>query len=190
MEDRERYGVLLAPDMRIHRQYFREMVALIGIHVLYRAPYPGKHWTTYTEIDSNYEAPLLIGCIFHDHPNQYTLKKLGWVSELQENASLIEVDYDLPNLQRGALFIVPSGLDQTEGRLFRVTRLSNDMVYPSSMVCEIVPEYVDTFEPQTSYDFDNKDFTLLDNEKERMFVDDEQLINRGYDQQEVEIERI
>ena len=173
MKDRERYGTLLTPDIRIARQHFREMVKLIGIHVLYRAPYDGKHWTTYTEIDSNYEAPLLVGCIFHDHPNQYTLKKLGWISELQENASLIEVDYDLPKLQKGALFIIPSGIDNSEGRLFRVSRLSNDIVYPSSMMCEIVPEYIDTFNPETSYDFSNNDFTLLASEDERMFIGDD-----------------
>ena len=124
------------------------------------------------EIDSNYEAPRLVGCIFHDHPNQYTLKKLGWISELQENASLIEVDYDLPGLQKGALFIIPSGIDNTEGRLFRVSRLSNDMVYPSSMVCEIVPEYFDKFVSETAYDYDKTDFTLLATEEERMFVGD------------------
>lgn len=168
MEDRERYGQLLTPDMKLFRQQFRELVKLIGIHVLYRAPLKDKHWTTYTEIDSNFAPPILVGCIFHNHPTQQTLKKLGWVSELQEDSSLIEVDYDLPDLQQGALFIIPSGLDNSQGRLFRVNKITNDIVYPSSLVCEIIPEYEDTFVPEKETDYSSNSFTLLNMEEDRM----------------------
>ena len=43
---------------------------------------PGKYYTNYTEIESNYFEPIEVGCIFDEHPTQQTLKKLGWVSEL------------------------------------------------------------------------------------------------------------
>ncbi len=146
MAEHQKYGQLLTPDIRIHRQYFREMCKLLGIRVLYRAPKIDKTYTTYREIDANYEDPLLIGCIFDEHPTQQTLKKIGWVSELNENSSFIHVDYDLPGLQQGALFIIPSGLDNGKGRLFRVVKMVNEIVYPSSITCEIVPEYTDDFE--------------------------------------------
>lgn len=144
--EHQKYGQLLTPDIRIHRQYFREMCKLLGIRVLYRAPKIDKSYTTYREIESNYEEPILIGCIFDEHPTQQTLKKIGWVSELNENSSFIHVDYDLPGLQQGALFIIPSGLDDGQGRLFRVVKMVNEIVYPSSITCEIVPEYEDDFE--------------------------------------------
>jgi hypothetical protein len=51
------------------------------------------------------------------------------------------VPYDLPNLQVGALFEVPSGLDNGESRLFRVISMSNIMIYPASITCEIALEY-------------------------------------------------
>lgn len=142
----QKYGQLLTPDIRIHRQFFREMVKLLGIRVLYRAPKIDKSYTTHREIESNYEEPILIGCIFDEHPTQQTLKKIGWVSELNENSSFIHVDYDLPGLQQGALFIVPSGLDDGQGRVFRVVKMVTEIVYPSSITCEIVPEYEDDFE--------------------------------------------
>ena len=44
------------------------MCKLIGIYVIYRAPYPGKHWTTYAELETNYDKPIQVGCIFDDHP--------------------------------------------------------------------------------------------------------------------------
>lgn len=141
------------------------MTALIGIKVVYRAPRPDKHYTTYSEIKANYFDPIVVGCIFDEHPTQQTLKKMGWVSELQESASIIHVPYDLPRLQQGALFIIPSGIDSATGRLFRVSKLTNGMIYPASMTCEIVPEYENTFE-NNQMDYTKTDFNLLNNEEE------------------------
>ena len=167
----QKYGLLLNQNAKLHRQYFREAVKLLGIYVLYRAPKPGKHYTTYNEIDDNYEEPLLVGCLFNDHPDQTTLRKIGWVAEMQPNASLIQVDYDLPNLQQGALVIVPSGLDDGKGRLFRVVSMSNSMMYPSSITCEIIPEYEDTMVEGFAYDYSESDFNLIDEEPDDyMFV--------------------
>lgn len=53
------------------------MTSLIGINVVYRAPQKDKHYTTYAEIESNYQKPEVVGCIFEEHPEQQTLKKLG-----------------------------------------------------------------------------------------------------------------
>lgn len=167
----QKYGLLLNQNAKLHRQYFREAVKLIGIYVLYRAPKPGKHYTTYLEIEDNYEEPLLVGCLFNDHPDQRTLKKLGWVAELQPNSSLIQVDYDLPNLQQGALFLVPSGLDDGKARLFRVVSMATNMMYPSSITCEIVPEYEDTVVEGYAYNYKYDDFHLIDEEEDdSMFV--------------------
>lgn len=155
-----KFGILLSEDAKIFRQYFEELVTLIGIQVFYRAPMPGKTYTNYTEIESNYYEPIQVGCIFTDHPDQQTLKKMGWVSELQENSSIIHVPYDLPELQQGALFFLPSGLDGSKSRLFRVVRMQNTMMYPSSISCEIVPEYENTFSPD-QYDHSQNSFNLL-----------------------------
>ena len=167
MNIENKYGILLTPDIKLQRNYFKEMVKLLGINVIYRAVKPGKKYTTYAEIDANYEQPLLEGCIFNEHPDQQTLKKIGWVSELQQNASIIHVRYDLPNLEQGALFIVPSGLDNAKGRLFRVVKITNIMVYPASIACEIVPEYENTYEPSLN-DFTDSSFNLLNEEDYRL----------------------
>ena len=52
------YGILLNKNILLHRNYFNEMCKLIGIYVIYRAPYPGKHWTTYAELETNYDKPI------------------------------------------------------------------------------------------------------------------------------------
>ena len=165
-----KYGLLLNNDIKLHRGYFDEMIRLLGIQVIYRAPLPDKHYTTYAEIESNYAEPILVGCIFDEHPTQQTLKKMGWVAELQQNSSFIHVPYDLPDLQQGALFIVPSGIDNAKGRLFRVVSMSTSMVYPASITCEIVPEYENTYVPETNDDYVHSTDKLLNEEQETMFA--------------------
>lgn len=162
-----KYGLLINDGAKLHRRYFNEMVKLHGIQVIYRSPKEDKHWTTYAEIDSNYNPPIVVGCIFEEHPTIKTFKKLGWVSELQDDASVIYVPYDTPSIQVGALFIVPSGLDNTEGRLFRVVSMTSSFIYPSSIACRIVPEYINDFDDSLKSHATNS-FNLLTEEDDNL----------------------
>lgn len=165
-DNRTDYGVLLNKDIKLHRQYFKEMVKLLGINCIYRAPLPGKNFDKYGDLDAKYNKGIVVGCIFQDHPDQKTLKKMGWVAELQESSSIIHVPYDLPDLQVGALFIVPSGIDNAIGRVFRVISMQNIMVYPASIACEIAPEWEDVDEPVLHNDFKDNTTTLLIDDEE------------------------
>lgn len=165
LTDEQRYGALLSKDILIHRKYFEEMVNLIGIKVIYYAPKPGRRYTTWAEMDTNFQPPEIAGVIFEEHPDQKSLRKMGWNAELQENASILHIAYDLTDIQRGALFLIPSGLDHTKGRLFRVNELKNSIVYPASITCEIVPEYEDIM-PTSKLDRSYTDFNLLRAEDE------------------------
>ena len=166
-ETRKDYGILITPEIKLHRKYFLEMAKLLGIQFIYKAPLPGKTFDKHGDLNANYYPGQVVFGIFQDHPDQKTLKKMGWVAELQENSSIIHVPYDLPNLQVGALFIIPSGIDKAEGRVFRVISMQNIMVYPASIACEIAPEYEDIDEPILYNDFTQSTTTLLiDNEED------------------------
>ena len=89
---------------------------------------------------------------------------MGWVSELQETSSIIHVPYDLEGLQKGALVVLPSGLDDGQGRLFRVETVSNIMIYPASIACELVPEFENTFN-DSSYNHAHDSLNLLNREE-------------------------
>lgn len=159
-------GILLnKKNIELHRKYFKEMTKLLGIQVLYRAPREGKTWDKYGELDTFYYEPILVGCIFDEHPTIWTMKKMGWNAEQNENMSIIHVPYDLKKLQVGSLFIIPSGIDGSVGRVFRVVRMSTTMVYPASISCELAPEYYNTFE-KGQLDHENNDFNLLKSEDE------------------------
>lgn len=140
-DSRTNYGILINKDIKLHRTWFKQMTALHGINCKYRAPLQNKENDIYGDLQTGYKPEILVGCLFEEHPNQKSLKKAGWVAELQEGSSIIHVPYDLPDLQVGALFEVPSGLDKCEGRTFRVIGMSNIMIYPASIACEIALEY-------------------------------------------------
>lgn len=139
------------------------MVRLIGISCIHKAPRKDKHYNAEGEVVSNYELPQLTGCIFVEHPDAKTLRKIGWVTELEENSSLIHVPYDLKGLQQGSLFVIPDAFDPKTGRVFRVVRMSAGMVYPASITCEIVPEWENTFE-SAQLTFPRTNFNLLNEE--------------------------
>lgn len=142
------FGILINKDIKLHRTWFKQMIALHGINCKYRAPLKNKEYDHHGDLQTGYAQEILVGCLFVEHPDQKSLKKAGWVAELQEGSSIIHVPYDLPNLQVGALFEVPSGLDDGSGRLFRVISMSNIMIYPASIACEIALEYESNDEQQ------------------------------------------
>lgn len=136
------YGYLIrGNDIKLHRMWFKQMTKLHGINVVYKEPYMNKEYDNRGDLISGYKPGITVGCIFQEHPDQKSLKKMGWVAELQEGSSIIHVPYDLPGLQVGALFDVPGGLDQSKPRTFRVISLQNIMIYPASIACEIALEY-------------------------------------------------
>lgn len=167
--EKEDVGVLLdKQNITLHRQYFKEMVRLIGIQVLYRSPTDAsKTYDSYGELDANYTVPVRVGCIFDEHPNQWTMRKLGWSSELTTTTSVIHVPYNLENLQVGALFIIPSALDGAKGRLFKVLRMSTISIYPASISCEIGPMFESEFQKSAIQDFTQTNFNLLNEEEKK-----------------------
>jgi hypothetical protein len=140
-DNKKDYGLLINSDIKLYRTWFKQMTALHGINCKYRAPLSNKHNDIHGDLQTGYKPEIIVGCLFEEHPNQKSLRKAGWVAELQEGSSIIHVPYDLPDLQVGALFEVPSGLDNGKGRLFRVISMSNIMIYPASITCEIALEY-------------------------------------------------
>ena len=163
--DRGDTGLLLNPNAKLYRGWFKEMTKLIGIKVIYRACKPNMHYDGYGELDSYYEKGEVEGCIFEEHPSQVTVKKLGWVNEVDTNSSIIHVRYDLENLQVGSLFIVPSGIDNAVGRVYRVIRMSTIMLYPASIACELAPEYQSNFD-RSQLDHHDNNFNLLSEEED------------------------
>lgn len=166
-DDNSKTGLLLNDkNIKLQRNYFKNMCKLLGIKVIYRSPLPSKNYNGYGELDSYYNTPELIYAIYDEHTPQKTMRKLGWNTDLNDTAVVIHVPYDLKDLQAGALFIIPGGLDNSEGRVFKVLRMTNISIYPASIACELGPVLVNTDEKSTVHDFRNSNFNMLDDESD------------------------
>lgn len=164
-------GILLNDqNIKLHRQWFKQMTKLLGINVIYQAPKDteinSKSYSMYGELYPDLEDAIVVGCIFDEHPTQKTMRKLGWNAELADSNVVIHVPYDLPGIQAGAKFIIPSGIDSAEPRVFKVLRMSNIAVYPASIACELGPALIDELDQKLIYNFDESNFNLLDDESE------------------------
>lgn len=167
MENQDTGLLLNKSDIELHRTWFNEMVKLLGVNVLYRSLMdPTKSYDLYGELDAYYHKPEIVGCIFEEHVNQWTMKKLGWDHLLAEANMVIHVPYNLKGLQAGCLFIIPSGIDRSEGRVFKVIRMSTKPVYPASIACEIGPVFESTAQKSEIEDFHQTDFNLLNEEED------------------------
>lgn len=71
------YGILYNKDIKLHRQYFKEMTKLLGINCIYKAPLPDKRFDGHGDLDADYYPGRLVGVIFQEHPDQKSLKKMG-----------------------------------------------------------------------------------------------------------------
>ena len=162
MEQNDTGLLYFKKDVQLHRTWFKEMCKLIGINILHRSPKEGtKDWDIHGDLDTQYNNPVLVGVIYEEHPSTWTMRKLGWVAEEDENTSIIHAPYDLEGLQVGSLFIIPGGIDNSEGRVFRVIKMSTIQIYPASVACEIAPEWADNQPSSTIEDFTDSNFNLL-----------------------------
>lgn len=164
-------GILLNDqNIKLHRQWFKQMTKLVGLNVIYHAPKDTetnvKSYNAYGELYPEYDEGIVVGCIFDEHPTQKTMRKLGWNAEMADSTTVIHVPYDLPNVQAGAKFIIPSGLDSAEPRAFKVLRMSNIAVYPASIACELGPIIMTELDIEEVTNFDDSNFNLLGDESD------------------------
>ena len=165
MENKDTGILISEKNVKLHRFYFKQAVKLIGIQVKYRAPRKDKHYNGYGELDTFFMEPIDAGIIFEEHPNIWTMRKLGWDSELQEGESLVHVPYDLKGLQSGGMIEVPSGIDNTEPKRFRILKMRTSLIYPSEVVCHIAPLFTSTYDA-TATNHSSNNFNLLKDQDE------------------------
>lgn len=130
---------LIQNDVKIHRRYFNEALEAYGVDALYYQVKPGKKFTSIGELSANYYAPTEGKVIFDQTPQLRTLKKLGWVSELDQTLPLLHVSFDLPGIETGCLFKIKDPLQFSGGRLFRITKMSVGIISPASITVQAVP---------------------------------------------------
>lgn len=150
-------GLLNRKDSLIFRQYFKEMVKLIGQSVGYQYVVK-QQYTIHSEDNSMLSAPVRIDILFDENPTIDTLNRLGWVSELNEQKPIIvNMPYDTPNLTVNARLIMESVDGTPKPRVFKITQIKSDLEYPDAYTCAVVPVF-DQYVQKNQY-------TLVNHEK-------------------------
>lgn len=156
-----RKNSLIKSDALMFRKYFDEMLRKYGIDGMYfQVDESTVSYNEIGEMSSEYLEPVPCQMIFDQVPTVSTLKKLGWVTELDKSQPIIHVSYDLPGLQKGACFNIEDPLRPSKGRLFRVTKLSMGIIYPMCVTCQIVAVLGDkpekTLQPEKAIKINNE----------------------------------
>ena len=150
-------GLLNRQDSTIFRQYFNEMVKLIGQSVGYQYIVE-KDMTIHSEDNSKLSVPIRIDVLFDENPSVDTLNTLGWTSELNSQQPIVvNMPYNTPKLTVNSRIIVESVDGVQRPRVFKVTKIVSDLEFPDAYTCAIVPVF-DQFKQKNQY-------TLVNNEK-------------------------
>lgn len=155
-------GTLIQSDATSLRQNFKEMAHLLGVEVLYCELIDAtKRYGIHTDLNANYKDPIRMDIIFEEYPKQKTLKMLGWFSEDSEDKPIIaHLPYDTPGLQKGCLLLIPAAING-EYKPFRITEISNGMIFPDCFYVKLAPEFESRIENMTHTSYVQDAFTFL-----------------------------
>lgn len=158
-------GYLTDRDVRIYRNWFKEMARLRGQHVLYR--YPTKvDPTIHSELLTELSEPIEMDIIFQENPRTATLKKIKWVSEFPDDKPYIAIlPFDAPNLCTECVISVRpvDSLNETY-RDFKITSINTILEFPESWTCTVAPIF-DTLPDTPKNDYDASNFNYIDASK-------------------------
>lgn len=157
-------GLLNRQDARIFRQYFSEMVKLIGISVGYQYIVE-RQKTIHSEDNSKLSMPIRLDVLFDENPQVDTLNRLGWVSEINgQKPVVVNLPYNTPNLTVDARVIIESVDGVERPRVFKITQIVSDLEFPDAYTCALVPVF-DQYTQKNQY-------TLVNHEKLNQDVSD------------------
>lgn len=150
-------GLLNRADSVIFRQYFNEMVKLIGQSVGYQYIVK-KEMTIHSEDNSELSVPIRIDVLFDENPTVDTLNTLGWTSELNgQQPIVVNLPYNTPKLTVNARITIESVDGVQRPRVFKITKIVSDLEFPDAYTCAIVPVF-DQYKQKNQY-------TLVNTEK-------------------------
>ena len=133
---------LIGDDITLMRARYDEALELQGVPCVYMYPVlPGTNPQGESIVDQ-YSLPIDTAIFFEGSPKVKTFKRLGWVVENQQDLPfLIHCSFNLPHVQRDAIFKIAGQYTEMPERIFKVTEISYDLQAPDHIVCQVIPVY-------------------------------------------------
>lgn len=133
---------LIGEDIKLMRARYDEALQLQGIECTYQFPNLATTNTQGETLVDSYSELITTHIFFESSPKVKTLKRFGWVVENNENLPfLIHCSWNLPHLQKDAVFRISGQYSELPERVFKVTDISYDLQAPDHLVATIVPVY-------------------------------------------------
>ena len=166
-------GLLTQDDSTLYRGWFKEVSKLRGFSVGYQYPL-GTDKTIHSEPNIRLSEPENIDIIFNENPTVDTLRKLGWVSELNDQKPIIaQLPFDTPHLARYARIIIPPFLEiNSRSRVFQITNMKTIIEFPDCWTVSLVPVF-DSYQDDNEYIDSNNNYIDTNVEGSRSPITDD-----------------
>lgn len=136
---------LIQDDIKLMRARYNEALELQGIACTYQFPNLATTNNQGESLVDSYSELIDTHVFFDSNPKIKTLKRFGWVVDNTDDLPfLIHCSWDLPHLQKDAIFRIAGQYSELPERIFRVTNISYDLQAPDHLVATIVPVYDET----------------------------------------------
>lgn len=156
---------LIGNDVKLMRARYDEALVMRGIPARYQHPYMADTNAQGESVVEAYSVEIDTHIFFEGAPKVKTFKRLGWVVENDKDLPfLIHCSWNLPNMQKDAIFSLSGHYTGLPDRKFRVTEMTMDLQAPDHIICQVVPVYekqtVGRTDKEVSEQF-NKSHTFL-----------------------------
>lgn len=133
---------LIGEDIVLMRKRYDEALNLQGIPCRYQFPNLAQSNDQGEPMIDSYSDFIDAYVFFESSPKIKTIKRFGWVVENHEDLPfLIHCSWNLPHVQKDALFRISGQYSELPERIFRVTEIAYDLQAPDHLVCKIIPCY-------------------------------------------------
>lgn len=136
-------GKLYRNDLQKYKNYFKEAADLLGVEVEYKYIVSrNTENATGESIYSELSKPIKCSVIVEQGlPMIDSLKQLGWFVDTSAEQILVDFSTDTPNLQEGCRIVIRSNENEGQYKEYVVTKLSNNILYPTLIKCLCQPIY-------------------------------------------------
>lgn len=135
-------GLLTRNDSTIFRHYFKEMAKMIGINVIYQYPIDMQFSIYAEENPKGFSEEIKMDIIFEENPKVTTLRKYGWISNLDEDKPyMATLPYDAKNLCKGCRITIVPSEPLASKNVFVITDIKANLEFPDSWVCKLAPVF-------------------------------------------------
>lgn len=133
---------LIQEDIKLMRARYNEALELQGIACTYQFPNLATTNTQGEPLIDSYSELIDTHIFFDSNPKVKTLKRFGWVVDNSDDLPfLVHCSWNLPHLQKDAIFRIAGQYSELPERIFRVTNISYDLQAPDHLVATIIPVY-------------------------------------------------